>query len=132
MFEKSAPPFNLLGWSFGLLILFFIVQLVLSLPYAMAGFQLGPWMMLLTWFGVSAGVGVGLQRRFQPRSSHMMILQAMSVTYVFCISLAVALKGGAPFSVGSLFHSFSLALVLFFCGASGFLLAAYLQGRKSS
>jgi len=131
MFEKNAPPFNLLGWSFGLLFLFFVAQLVLSLPYAIVGFQLGPWMMLLTWFGVSAGVGVGLQRRFQPRSSHMMILQAMSASYVFCISLAVAFKAGAPLSAGSLLHSFTLALVLFFCGASGFLLAAYLQGRRS-
>jgi hypothetical protein len=130
MSSTLNPPFNLFVWSFGLVALFFAVQTLISVAYALAGYTLSPPIAVFTWFSLSTALGYSLHRRCSPETLHMVVLQGLAAFYIFVLSAAAnaVTAGGLSFAVVA--KAFGAALLLFLCGAIGFSLAHVLRHRS--
>ena len=122
-------PFNVLGWSLAVFILFAMLQILTVTAFTLAGSPVSPYVGLFTWAAVSSAITYGLISRYRASLRHLLIVQGFACFYMLATSAAVNLRArGGLAQIDWLQVAVTIA-GLFLCGVIGIAFARMMKER---
>lgn len=125
----DKKPINVFLWSIAIFVLFLIIQMAVMLPLALIGTEVNPYVGFFSWFAVSAGVGWGMFRKYDPGTTQVLLIQALAAFYMLAVSVSVGLKSELELSMMLALRTVSVVALLYLCGIAGLYLSKHLRSR---